>query len=97
VISEKTLYKNFTIDKFGKLASCLLFKGQNYIFFINFGKIDIRINREIRIDYLEENPIWSEKVKVDIFLLMESIFEGLLILYENNNADDSPIGNLFLF
>jgi hypothetical protein len=28
---------------------------------------------------------------------MESIFEEFLILYENNNSDDSPVGNLFLF
>jgi hypothetical protein len=57
VISEKTLYENFTINKFRKLASCFFFKGQNHIPFVNFGKINIRINREIRINYLEKNPV----------------------------------------
>jgi hypothetical protein len=97
MISEKTLYENFIINKFKKLASCLLFKRQNHIPFANFDKIDIHINREIKINYLEKNPVWSEKIKTDIFLSMESIFEEFLMLYEDNNADDSPAGSPFLF
>jgi hypothetical protein len=58
------LYENFIIDKFRKLASYFFFKKQNYISFTNFGKTDIRINREIRINYFEKNPVWSEKIKI---------------------------------
>jgi hypothetical protein len=97
MISKKTLYENFIISKFKKLVSCLLFKRQNYISFANFGKINIRINRGIRISYLEENPVWLEKAKTGIFLSMKSIFEGFPMLYEDNNADDPPAGSPFLF
>jgi hypothetical protein len=97
IISEKTLYENFTISKFRKLASCLFFKGQNHISFANLGKIDIRINRRIKINYFEKNPVWSEKAKIGIFLSMKSIFKEFPILYENNNADDPPVGSPFLF
>jgi hypothetical protein len=97
IISEKILYENLTINKFRKLVSCLLFKEQNHISFANLGKIDIRINRGIRIDYFEENSVWSEKIKIDIFLSMKSIFEKLPILYKDNNVNDSPVGSPFLF
>jgi hypothetical protein len=97
MISEKTLYENFTINKFKKLASCLLFKRQNHISFANLDKIDIRINREIRINYLEENLVWLKKIKTDIFLSIKLIFEEFPILYEDNNVDNSLVENSFLF
>ncbi len=57
IIPEKTLYEDLIINKFRKLASYLLFKGQNHIPFANLGKAGIRINRKIKISYLEENPV----------------------------------------
>jgi hypothetical protein len=57
MISEKTLYENFIINKFKKLINCLFFKKQNHILFVNFGKVNIRIYREIRITYFEKNSV----------------------------------------